>query len=319
MDNNNQNTENIGGVPNNDLFVNPVSPNPTNEHPVELLDDEKPVDMVAPENKDVVSVPTVEPVVEPSPVVETPGDMATSQNTDAVPAVSAESTSLTVAPEAERPENIGLDNYVSEPPKDTNVPIKDPDKLEKIEEKYKPPTKGKTFFLLIVFIAMIAFVLFLPEIEKMITERQDVEDDYTKTKISTGKLLCSLDTNTAELDKSYDLTFQYTNSKLDSVQIVNYTKGNASLDEKVLDEMNASCEKLESISKYLAGVTVRCTYTPGKFIEEQIFQLAYVDENELGSAFSEAGGMNPEYKYQQNIDGIEKNLLASGYKCEREK
>ena len=258
-------------------------------------------------------------MVEPSPVVETPGDMATSQNTDAVPAVSAESTSLTVAPEAERPENIGLDNYVSEPPKDTNVPIKDPDKLEKIEEKYKPPTKGKTFFLLIVFIAMIAFVLFLPEIEKMITERQDVEDDYTKTKISTGKLLCSLDTNTAELDKSYDLTFQYTNSKLDSVQIVNYTKGNASLDEKVLDEMNASCEKLESISKYLAGVTVRCTYTPGKFIEEQIFQLAYVDENELGSAFSEAGGMNPEYKYQQNIDGIEKNLLASGYKCEREK
>ena len=101
--------------------------------------------------------------------------------------------------------------------------------------------------------------------------------------------------------------------------IFNYTKGNASLDEKVLDEMNASCEKLESISKSLAGVTVRCTYTPGKFIEEQIFQLAYVDENELGSAFSEAGGMNPEYKYQQNIDGIEKNLLASGYKCEREK
>ena len=39
----------------------------------------------------------------------------------------------------------------------------------------------------------------------------------------------------------------------------------------------------------------------------------------LTAAFTEAGGVMPVYEYNQEIDGIETNMKASGYTCKREK
>ena len=80
-----------------------------------------------------------------------------------------------------------------------------------------------------------------------------------------------------------------------------------------------SCTQLEENLKCATGVYIRCDYTTGKLIETQTYDLANVDFESLNSAFSEAGGNNPEYQFGQDVDRIEKNMKAAGYTCTREK
>lgn len=223
----------------------------------------------------------------------------------------------TPKPVAERPENIGIVSYNEPDKKEDNVPIKN-DKLKEVEINYTPPSKGKIFLLVVFFILLIGFVIFLPDISKMIEERKRGDIEYEEVIIRTGTLKCSMKTNTTNLDKTYDLAFQFTDSKLDSAHFSIFTKGDVSLDEEALNELNNKCKKLEEASKSLAGVTIRCTYTPGKFLEEQILSYSTIDTEKLDDAFLEAGESNPNYEYQQDIGIIERNLLASGYECERE-
>ena len=77
----------------------------------------------------------------------------------------------TPKPVAERPENIGIVSYNEPDKKEDNVPIKN-DKLKEVEINYTPPSKGKIFLLVVFFILLIGFVIFLPDISKMIEERK---------------------------------------------------------------------------------------------------------------------------------------------------
>ena len=200
---------------------------------------------------------------------------------------------------------------------DTNTMVNE--KLKKVEINYTPPSKFKVVLMIIFFIALLAMIIFLPDISSLINKYRSGNLNTEEDIITTGRLICTLSSSTSNLDKNYSLAFKFTNSKLDRTEFVITTRGDPSLDEEALDKLNNTCKQLKINTKKITGVTVQCNYANGKLEEIQTFDLANIDTSQLTSAFEEAGGNNPEYKYQQDIDSIEKNMNASGYKCKRER
>ena len=194
------------------------------------------------------------------------------------------------------------------------------EKLKKVEIKdYTPPSKAKIVLLLIFFILLVVFIMFLPNISSLVRNYKSGAT-YEKTEvITTGKLICTLKTNTTDLDNDYEFSFSFIESKLQKVKYIMTTKGDSTVDVTTLDELNDTCTNLEKETKDLDGVSIRCDYSDGKLVETQNFNLETVDTEKLDAAFTEAGGMKIGYQFNQNIDGIEKNMKASGYTCERQK
>ena len=205
-----------------------------------------------------------------------------------------------------------------QPTVDNNAMINE--NLQKVEIKnYTPPSKFKIFLLIVFFLLLIAFIMFLPDISSQIRiYMSGANEPVEKEVITTGKLICSLSTNTTDLDKEYEFEFSYTDSKLKTTKYVVYTRGDTTT-ETVLDELAEKCKTLKANTEEIEGVSVKCEYSDGKLMEKQIFELEKIDTEKLDAAFTEAGGLLPSYKYDQEIDGIEKNMKASNYSCERQK
>ena len=190
---------------------------------------------------------------------------------------------------------------------------------KKVQSEYKPPSKFKTFLLIIFFIGLIAFIMFLPEIKDYLEEFQNRGKTEENVKITTGKLKCNKKTNTKTLDKDYDLVFHFKDNKLEKTEFSITTRGDATSDEEELNGLASTCKQLEKEAESLNGLYVKCTLTTGKLEEIQSFDLSILDTEKLDAAFSEAGGNNPEYQYQQDMDKIEQSMNASGYTCVRER
>lgn len=192
------------------------------------------------------------------------------------------------------------------------------EKLKKVEINYTPPSKFKMFVLFVFFILLIGFVLFLPEITSMVHKYKSGAYSYKEEKITTGRMSCSLSSSTTNLDKNYDIVFNFTDNLLERTSFSITTIGDPSLDEEALDGLNESCKALMNEVSSIEGVTVNCNYTEGKLVEKQSFDLAKIDSEKLDAAYHEVGGNNPEYQYHQDMDKIEKGMNASGYTCKRE-
>lgn len=190
--------------------------------------------------------------------------------------------------------------------------------LKKVETNYTPPSKGKTAALVFFFIFLIAFIFFLPNITEMVNKLKAKDADAENAKITTGRLVCTYSTNTTNLDKDYKLTFKFTDNKLERLDYNSTTKGDPTLDATTLDDLADKCKLLKQFTASIEGVSVSCDYSEGKLIEKQSFTYADLDEEKLTTAYSEAGGTNPQYTNGQDMDTIERNMNSSGYTCERQ-
>ena len=189
--------------------------------------------------------------------------------------------------------------------------------LKKVEINYTPPSKIKVVLLVLFFIALLGFIIFLPDINTLISNFNKKEEPVEK--ITTGKLKCSISTNTTNLDVSHSYSFSFADNKLERIYYTVTTRGDVTLDEETLDKLANTCKQLKENSKSLKGVTIQCNYSDGELEEIQSFDLASVDSEKLNSAFTEAGGTVPTYQYGQDIDKIESNMNASKYECVRER
>ena len=205
------------------------------------------------------------------------------------------------------------------PQADNNAMINE--NLQKVEiNNYTPPSKLKIFVLLVFFALIVAFIMFLPQISSYIRNygSNNTQVPVQEEVITTGKLVCTMTSNTTDLDKEYEFDFSYTDSKLKRTKYNVFTRGDTTTETK-LDELNEKCSLLKEETKELEGVTIRCEYSDGKLNETQNFDLETLDTEKLKAAFTEAGGILPTYQLDQNIDSIETNMRASGYSCSREK
>lgn len=182
----------------------------------------------------------------------------------------------------------------------------------------EPPKKGKYVMTFILFVGLLLMVWFLPEISSYINILKQ-EKNTTDEKITTGVLKCTLTRTSENFDITYSQNFDFTDSKLNKLTYSIETKGDMNIDEDELDEMNTKCSNISSIAKGLAGISVTCDLTQGTMTETHVFNYAELKTEEATSLYSEAGGVFPEYEYQQDIDAIEKNKYAEGFSCQRAK
>lgn len=191
------------------------------------------------------------------------------------------------------------------------------EKLKEVEIDYKPPSKFKTIMTVVMFILLIAFVIFLPDITSMVNRYKLEKNQVPEKIITTGNLECSLKSNTTNLDMEYLRVFKFIDSKLYEANYTLTTKGDATLDEKTLDGMAEKCNHLADNTEGLSGIKISCNYSDGKLVERQNYIFASINFNKLDAAFAEAGGTYPEFNDGQEIETVEKAMKAAGYSCER--
>ena len=281
------------------------------------------------ENNNVTPIPEMnEPTNQDLPIVEDPTAVSSTPSKESEPLTPAEPEQVEGPIQIEeKPVDPNFVDRTADPgtignigPVNTNTT--DPnglvnENLKKVEVNYTPPSKGKTVALILFFIFLLAFIIFLPEISTFMSKMQAGNQEEGPQKITTGKLTCNYSTNTANLDKDYRLVFMFTDNKLEKLDYSTTTKGDPSLDAETMDDLADKCKLLKEFTNSVAGISVSCDYSEGKLIERQSFDYASLDTDGLDSAYAEAGGTNPQYVSGQDMDGIEKNMNASGYTCER--
>lgn len=199
---------------------------------------------------------------------------------------------------------------------------------EKIEDKNTetlnmPPAKkgssekaetAKRIFLVVFFIAIFALLYFMDYVNDFIS---NIQARNTKEEvITTGKSVCELKKSTDKFDVSITATFQIINSKLTSLTYLTVTKGDEKEDKNELEELYNECITLKDEVSSL-NVTVSCSSKKGEVSNKQIIDYEKIDKNKVTSAYTEAGGVYPEFNKGQNIDEIESKMTSSGYKCSR--
>ncbi len=282
-------------------------------------------------NIPVTPVPSTVPVANTNPASEpvmvTPTQVTTQPTTQAVellqpaqPVISTEPVQQAVPiVQVQNTEPVTSPSITPQPQNDPNTILNE--NLKKVEiENYTPPSKLKIAVLLIFFALLIGFIIFLPQISSMVRVYMSGQNQQPSKEevITTGRLVCSMNSNTTDLDKEYEFVFNFTDSKLKSTKYVANTRGDSTT-ESSLDTLAEKCNSLKESTSEIEGVSIKCTYTDGKLIESQSFDLETVDTEKLNTAFTEAGGILPSYSLDQDISEIERNMKASSYTCERQK
>ncbi len=194
-----------------------------------------------------------------------------------------------------------------------------PSSPENKDVNYKPPGKFKTFVLILFFAGLVAFIIFLPEIQAYIAENGFGKKKSSNENITTGKLVCTLDTNTSNLDKKLKRTFVFTDNKLESSTFMTTIKGDVTNDEKTLDGLAEQCKSIKSSVSDLDGINISCEYSSGKLVEKESFDYKTYDVEKVRAAYTEAGGDIIEYEYGYDIDKIMTSMRQSGFTCNKEK
>lgn len=193
------------------------------------------------------------------------------------------------------------------------------EKLRKAQENYQPPSKFKmtmTIFMLLIFIL---FAMFLPEISTGINKFLAGEPEGPEPDPTTGTLICTLESNTSNLDKTFTRKFSYEENKLKSAVIETSTRGDVTLDEATLDDLYNTCNTISSSLENVNGVQVICEYSEGLLVERERFDYATYDVEAINAAYTEAGSSVLEYDYEADIDEIMKSMRQAGFTCNKEK
>ena len=179
-----------------------------------------------------------------------------------------------------------------------------------------PKRAGKNFFLILLFGILFGVVFFLPDISKYV-ETQKYMKTHVEEKITEGVLKCKYEDSTDTLDYNYLLKFSFSNNRLDELEYLLEIRGDATEDADVLNERKMECDQISSGVESLKGISVSCSLSNGLYKQKQIIDYASVNKDTAMSAYTEAGGIYPDYENAENIDDIERNMNASGYTCER--
>lgn len=181
--------------------------------------------------------------------------------------------------------------------------------LPKENNEEEKPNKGKTAFLIILFIFLGAFVIFLPEISNYLQHRNTPK---TTPEIENGILTCKMEKTDDQTITSYQMDFRFSKKELITAT---YKIQTESEDKKIIEAKNTECQNISNAATNTNGIEVDCTTNANIATIKQNYTLQLIDNNNL-TKFTEAGGTYPEYKFQENIYDIKTKMIDSGYDCE---
>lgn len=265
--------------------------------------------------------------VNPEILESTPVDSSQPNNSAVQPTTPSNDTEVLTTEEvsSEKPKNDAASRIETETAGEGHIHLEAYQVHEKKEKKPIVRTaeeergySRRRVALILFFVFLIAFVIFLPDIRNLyIQYKTHVEEE----EIDSGKLICTLDRSTDELDITYTETFSFKNYLLKSFNYKVETKGDANKDVEKFKELYNKCDNLsKSIGKSnLSGVYIECNYVEGDntVVETQSFDYNTVDKTGVKSAYTEAGFEYPEFELDENINEIEKSVLAGGFSCQR--
>lgn len=265
--------------------------------------------------------------VNPEILESTPVDLSQPNNSAVQPTTPSNDTEVLTTEEvsSEKPKNDAASRIETETAGEGHIHLEAYQVHERKEKKPIVRTaeeergySRRRVALILFFVFLIAFVIFLPDIRNLyIQYKTHVEEE----EIDSGKLICTLDRSTDELDITYTETFSFKNYLLKSFNYKVETKGDANKDVEKFKELYNKCDNLsKSIGKSnLSGVYIECNYVEGDntVVETQSFDYNTVDKTGVKSAYTEAGFEYPEFELDENINEIEKSVLAGGFSCQR--
>lgn len=181
---------------------------------------------------------------------------------------------------------------------------------------YVPPSKFRYFLLIVFFFVLLGMIIFLPEITEIVNLKL-FENNNVVEEIVDGTLECSLKKTGTSLDTVFTAKFSYTDLKLDKLTFTTTINGDSKLDYDVLNQDYNECLKLRDSAYSIDGVAISCDLASSSVITTEIVRYNIVDIMKATSAFSEAGGVFPEFESREDINKIEREMNASGYSCSK--
>lgn len=174
----------------------------------------------------------------------------------------------------------------------------------------KTPGKFRYFLLIVFFISLLALVWFLPDIRKYVLDKKMAAQE----EVIHGTLKCVYEEEDEDLTTLYTSEFKVENNKVKSYISTVETKGsdNSALE---LEKLNTECELLKDMTLKVAGVQTTCSLNSRKQINKQEIDYSKVDKDGLSSAYSEAGGVMPDYELNQDAREIKKEMVLARYSC----
>jgi len=180
------------------------------------------------------------------------------------------------------------------------------------EEKPEPKGQGFKRFLLVIFLIFAGvFIYFLPDVSECFSGRNRKTPETSTAEVANGTLKC---TRTNESDSS-ETEYDYSLSFKDKGVVTGvYTTTLEDENEKNIDKDQEKCKKISEISEEIEGIDVSCSSADNISTTTQNNVYREIKSGKL-TAFTEAGGIYPEYKYKDNVYSIKDKLVKAGYDC----
>ena len=175
----------------------------------------------------------------------------------------------------------------------------------------------KYYMTFIFLFLLILMVIFLPNISSFVSNYFASKNQEEIPEITTGILTCTMNSSDDKYDYYYEAKFSFKDSKMYHLTFSTTTKGDQTLDALELLTMEASCDLLKNQTSSINGIDVSCSLSNGVYKNIQKLNYENLDVEKVTTAYLEAGGTYPNYRYQQDISDIEKSMKASNYTCER--
>lgn len=215
-------------------------------------------------------------------------------------------------------EEMNINDVINATKKD-EVDVSQDKELKRVEIGKKIKSTWNSLLLLLLFGFLIVFVLFLPEVQTTVSNFfSGKKAEYVET-IPTGKLVCTLETSSSNLDRSIERIFQYEQNKVKSGKFTTIVRGDITLDESALDLLNEQCNKVKDKVSGLEGVSISCNYENGRLEEKETFDYKTYSMEDVSTAYFDAGSSLVEIEYQEDIDHIMTLMRQGGFTCNKEK
>lgn len=283
--------ENNNAIQNN----NQVTSNPNIETEIANIEEEKLNNQVENQQQEI---PPIQPIQTIQPV----------QPTEQINTVNRTENVLKVENKIQEQSPISQSN-----PNETNTNTSTNQKTE-VKDDYKGPSTFRKITTVLLFIFLFLFVYFLGDITEYINAKKE---EKQISEVTNGKLTCTSSKASSNLDIKLNAVFTFENKKITNLTYTITSTGDKQKDVSELNKLNNDCKVLEEEVKDLDGIRVICSLNNGVNSVKQIFNYEILDNTKVSSAFAEAGGIYPQFKYKDDIDKVNSKMLTSGYTCEK--
>lgn len=191
------------------------------------------------------------------------------------------------------------------------------EKEKKVVQSSEEKPKGLSVLLVLFLIGLILYAFFMPEISEFISAQKNKVSD---PQITTGQLRCELTDRSSKFTITNERIFSFKDNRVTGYSFETITKGNATKDEKELEEIYNECMKLDMLvdANQVSGVDINCNTAAGTITKSEEVDLTELDMSSFKTSYSEAGGTLPvDVSEGDNIDNVQQRMQSEKFTCSK--